>query len=134
LLEWFLAFVAAAMFFVFVDQGLLAGLCAIAAILIAVARIASKTGKTARETGKALTKNIGKELSEAETGFPDKSILEEGAKNAADLAGQQLMAGSIRNTKSRKFAKDNYQFKFKGLGSVGEACQRLIDGFKKVFK
>jgi len=122
LLTFLLLLVAAGLFFIFIDQGLLAGLCLISAWVLALAIFFGKAGKAGKATAEALTKGMGEEAGKAETESPDSSILEEGFKNAGDLAGQQM------------FAKDKYQFKNKTFSSVGGASQRLIDFFKKAFK
>ncbi len=122
LLSFLLLLVAATLFFVLIDQAVLAGLCILAALFIALANFFGKAGKVTKSTGKALTKGMGEQAGKAEAESPDSSVLEEGIGNAADLAGHQA------------FAPDKYQFKFKGLGALGEASQRLIDWFKKAFK
>lgn len=121
-LAFFLLFLAAGLFFVLVEQAFLAGLSFIAALLTGLVWFFSRTARLAKATGKGLAKGIPEEVSKAETGSPDFAVLEESFKNAADTAGQQL------------YARDSQQFRFKGVGALQEASQRLMDLFKKAFK
>ena len=121
-LSFFLLFLAAGLFFVLIEQAVLAGLSLIAALIVGFAWFFSRTARLAKATGKGLTKGVVEEVSKAETGSPDFAVLEESFKNAADVAGQQL------------YARDSQQFRFKGVGALQQASQRLVDLFKKVFK
>jgi len=126
-----LMLIALAMFFVYLDQGLAAGLCFIAAVAMLAARLLSKTGHAAKSVGEGLAKGVREDVSKAETGHPDFSVAKEGIENAVDLAGQQMYAGYNRK---KPYIGDQHQFKFKGLGAFGEAAQKIIDTFGKVFK
>ncbi len=126
----FLVFIAAGLFFIYIDQALLAGLCLLAGLFAGIAWFLSGSYRASKSVVSGMTKGIPEQVSKADTGYPDSGILEESVKNAAGLTGQQMFAGR----KKQPYRGDQHQFKFKGLGSVGEACQRLIDSFKKVFK
>ena len=117
-----LLLIAAGLFFVWIDQALAAGLFLIAALLVAAFWLLKGTGKAARETAGAMTKGMAEEAAKAETQSPESSLLKEGVENAGQLAGQQA------------FAPDTHQFKLKGFGAIGEACERLAERFKKAFK
>lgn len=120
--EVLLALVAACLFFVLVEQPLLAGLALIAAVFCAVSWFLSKGWGTSKAVGKGFVKGIPEQVSGAEPSGPGLSIAEEGLGNAAGVAGQQL------------YARDSQQLRFKGVGSVRGACERLIELFGKAFK
>jgi len=126
-----LVLLAVALFFVFIDQALLAGLCFVAACFFFLARFLSKTGHVAKSAGKGLAKGVKEDFEKADTSSPDFSVAEEGFRNMADIAGQQMYAGY---KPKKPFIGDSYQFKFKGLGALADASQKLIDTFKKVFR
>ncbi len=131
-LAFFLALVAAGVFFVVVEQGFFAALFFLAALFLFIARAIVGTGKAAKATVGGGTKGMWLESAEAKTSGPAFGVMEEGVKNAADMAEQQLVAGE--KAKGHNFRGDQYQFRFKGWGVLGEACQKLIDSFHKVFK
>ena len=114
-----LALFAAAAFFAAIDQAFLAGICVIAALFILVSRILTKSKSTAKSVGKELIGEIGEDVKKIGPAGIDAGVAMEGVQNMADLAGQQANA------------PDTHQFKFRG---IGEASQRFIDYFKKVFK
>ena len=120
MLEWIFVLIAAGLFFILVDQALLAGLFLIAAVLAAIASFFGKAGYVAERVGKSGTKGMWKGLQEAETGQPDKAILEEAVSNAGEITGMEMGAP--------------HTHKFKATGSIGDTANRLIDSFKKVFK
>jgi len=121
-LAYFLTFIAAGLFFILVDQALLAGLCFLAALLVLATKLFTGTAHVTKTTAGALTKGMKEEVSKAETTHPDSTVLEEGVQGAANLAGQQL------------YAPDTHQFKLKGFSAIGAACQKIVDLFKKTFK
>ncbi len=120
--EIFLSLIAATLAFIFLDQPLPAGLCAIAAFIIALAKVGKKTAKAAKVTGQVFSSGVREDVSKAEGAAVDAGVFVQGVQNAGDLTAQQL------------HAKDKQRFKYKGIGAVGEACGRLIDGFKRLFK
>lgn len=123
-LNWsiFLSLIAATLAFIFLDQPLPAGLCALAAFIIALAKAGKKTVKAAKVTGQVFSSGVREDVSKAEGAEPDAAIFVKGVENAGDLTAQQL------------HAKDKQRFKYKGIGAVGEACNRLVDSFKRLFK
>ena len=123
-LNWsiFLSLIAAALLFIFLDLLLPAGLCIIAALFIGLAKVGKKTVKAAKVTGQVFSSGVREEVSKAEGASPDTSVFAKGVENAGDLTAQQL------------HAKDKQRFKYKGIGAVGEACGRLIESFKRLFK
>lgn len=127
----FLSLAAIGLFFALINQALLSGLFFLGAFLYLLTAFLLGTGKAAKGTAKVLTKGMHSELEKADTTALDGSVLEAGVKNAADLAGQQLYAGK---NDAKPYIGDNYQFKYKGTGAAGDAFQRLIDTFKKLFK
>ncbi len=118
----FLSLIAATLAFILLDQPLLAGLCALAAFFIALAKAGKKTVKAAKVTGQVFSAGVREDVSKAEGAAVDTGVFIQGVQNAGDLAAQQL------------HAKDKQRFKYKGIGAVGEACSRLIDSFKRLFK
>jgi len=113
----------AGLFFVFFDQGLLAGISFIAALLVGLTWFFKGTKKAVVETSSALTQGITEEVGKSETETPGLDVAEAGFGNAAGLIGQQL------------YAKDKHRFKGKGPGTVAvTGSQSIIDWFKKVFK
>lgn len=129
----FLSLVAISLLFIWFNQALPAGLFFLAAIFYLLTRFLKGSGKAVKGTAKALTKGMHSEMEKADTTALDGSVLEAAAKNAADLAGQQLYAGSQTHKKAY-LSGDNYQLKFKGMGAAGDSFQKLIDLFHKVFK
>lgn len=117
-----LTLAAAALIFIFFDQPLLGALCLLTAAAIAIAGALSKTGSAAKKIAEGSTKGMWKELQEAETGSPDISTTEQAVSNAGGFAGQQA------------FAPRKKQLRFKGISGWTELNQKLIDGFKKIFK
>lgn len=122
MLEFALALVAAGLFLIFFDQPFFGALCLLAALAIALAGALSKTGKAAKAVAKGTTKGMWKELQEAETGSPGLSTAEQAVSNAGGFVGQQV------------FAPRKKQLRFRGISGWAELNQRLIDGFKKIFK
>jgi len=131
-LLWALGFAATGILFIAIDLPLAAGLCFVAAGFIAAIRLLAGTGKAVKTVSKGATKGMWTGLSKAETAGPAFDVGKEGLDNAADLVGQQAFAGSQKD--GRKIVGDQYQFKFKGLGRLAGASQKLIDSFKKIFK
>ena len=121
-LSIFLSLIAATLAFIFLDQLLPAGLCIIAAFFIALAKAGKKTVKAAKVTGQVFSAGIREDVSKADGAYPDTAVFVKGVENAGDLTAQQL------------HAKDKQRFKYKGIGAFGEACSRLIESFKKLFK
>ena len=126
-----LMLIALAMGFVYFDQGLLAGLSFIVGCLALLGTVLSKSGRAVKVAGKGLVKGVREDVSKADTGHPDFSVVKEGVENMADLAGHQAYAG---RKQGKPYIDGSHQFKFKGLGSLSTASQKLIDTFKKVFK
>ena len=117
-----LSLLALAAVFVAFDMALPAGVCILAAFFIAIVKVGSDTVKTSKSVGKALGAGIRKDVREAEGGIPDSGVFVKGIENAGDLVADQI------------HAPDTHQFKYKGIGAVGEACKGLIDSFKKLFR
>ncbi len=115
-----LALVTAGLFFILINQGLLAMLCIIAAVLIAIAGFFSKTKTTVERIGKSGKKGMWKGLQEAETGNPDKAILNDAVSGAGEISGAQVGA------------PDSH--KFKATNNIGGAAEKIIETFKKAFK
>ncbi len=115
-----LVLIAAGLFFILINQGLLAILCIIAAILIAIAGFFSKTKSTVERIGKSGTKGMKEGLYETEQGIPDKAILDESVSGAGELSGMELGAPEGH--------------KFKAVNNIGGAAEKIIETFKKVFK
>ena len=115
-----LALIAAGLFFILINHVLLEMLCIIAAVLIAIAGFFSKTKTTAERIGKSGKKGMWKGLQEAETGHPDKAILDDAVSGAGEISGQQVGA------------PDSH--KFKATNNIGGAAEKMIDYFKKAFK
>jgi len=120
LLAIVLALVAAGLLFILLNQGLLAMLCLIAAVLIAIAGFFSKTKTMAERIGKSGKKGMKEGLYEAETGHPGKEILEDAVSGAGEISGAQVGASDAH--------------KFKATNNVGGAAEKIIDYFKKAFK
>ena len=99
---------------------LLAMLCLAAAILIAIAGFFSKTKTTINRVGKSGKKGMKKGLYEAETGHPDKSVLEDAVSGAGEISGAQVGASDAH--------------KFKTTNNAGGAAEKIVETFKKVFK
>lgn len=112
--------IAGCLLFILIDQPLASGICFIAAALLFLARAANKTAGFAKATGQVLVTGIKADVGKAEGSHPDPAILRRGIENAADLAGQQANA------------PDKYRFKRKA--GLGEAGNKLIETFKKIFK
>ncbi len=117
----FLFLVVLALLFVAVDLPLGAGLCILAAFFIAVVKAGSGTAAAGKAIGKTLAAGVRQDVSKAKGAVPDTSVFVKGFENAGELTAQQL------------HAPDTHQFKYKGIGAVGEACQRMIEYFKKLF-
>lgn len=116
-------FIIAGLFFIFVDQALLAGLSFIAALISGLAWFLRGTKRAVVETGSALTQGVKEEVSASKTEGPGLDVAGAGIGNAGSMVGQQL------------FAKDKHRFKPKGPGTIaGTASQSIVDWFKKVFK
>lgn len=122
MLAFALALAAAGLFLIFFDQPLFGALCLLAALAIAITGAFSKTGKTAKAVAKGTTTGMWKGMQEAETTSPDLSTAEQAVSNAGGFAGQQV------------FAPRKKQLRLKGISGWAELNQRLIDGFKKIFK
>ncbi len=123
--------IALAMTAVYFDQALIAGVCFVGGCIALLGTVFSKGGAVAKEAGKGLVKGVREDVSKADTGHPDFSVVKEGVENMADLAGHQAYAG---RKQGKPYIDGSHQFKFKGLGSLSTASQKLIDTFKKVFK
>ena len=115
-----LALVAAGLFFILINQALFAILCLLAAILVAVASFFSKTKTTAERIGKSGTKGMKEGLWKAETGHPDKSILNDAVSGAGETTGIEIGAPNGH--------------KLKTTGTFGDAASKIIETFKKAFK
>lgn len=121
---------ALATVFLAIEEALLAGMCLAAAALILAARILSKTAKGTKAVGSALTHGIEEDAEKADTAGFETGVAKKGLENMADLAGHQAFSGQ----KKWHYIGDQHQFKFKGMPSISDACNTLIDSFKKVFK
>ena len=117
-----LVLVAASLFLIFFDQPLFGALFLLAAAAVAIAGALSKTGKTTKAIAEGTTKGMWKDMQEAETGSPDLSTAEQAVSNAGGFAGQQV------------FAPRKKQLRFKGISGWAELNEKLISGFKKIFK
>ena len=115
-----LALIAAGLFFILINQGLLAILCLAAAVLVAIASFFGKAGKTVERVGKGGTKGMWKGLQEAEQGTPDKAILDDAVEGAGEIAGMESGAPEGH--------------KFKAVNNAGGAASKIVEAFKKVFK
>ncbi len=115
-----LALVAAGLFFIVINQGLLAILCILAAIFIAIASFFSKAKTTVERVGKSGKKGMKKGLYEAEQDTPDKAILDDAVSGAGEISGMEIGAPEGH--------------KFKATNNIGGAAEKIIEYFKKVFK
>ena len=118
----FLALLALALAFVYIDEPLAAGICVLAAFFIAFASTGKKTAKGGKATAKSLSQGVMEEVEKSDGTYPDGGVFVEGIRNAADLTGQQM------------FAKDGQEFRYKGHGASVGAAERIMAYFKKLFR
>jgi len=120
LLAIILALIAAGLFFILINQGFLAILCIIAAVIMGIANFFKGTKSAVKKVGKGGTRGMWKDFQEAETGHPDKAILDDAVSGTGQITGQEM--GS----------PDSH--KFKTTGSIEGAAVKIIETFKKAFK